>query len=57
MIGKNLFWDSCVFIRYVTNDVGADHFNDIARFVGEAKAGKRQNDGADWAREVLPPAP
>ena len=42
MIGKNLFWDSCVFIRYVANDVVADHFNDIARFVAEAKSGKRQ---------------
>ena len=42
MIGKNLFWDSCIFIRYVTRDVDADHFDDIARFVGEAKAGKRQ---------------
>jgi hypothetical protein len=39
---KNLFWDSCVFIRYITNDVAADHFDDIARFVGEAKSGKRQ---------------
>ena len=42
MIGANLFWDSCVFIRYITNDVDADHFQDIARFVGEAKAGKRK---------------
>ncbi|WP_022675864.1 hypothetical protein [Novosphingobium sp. B-7] len=42
MIGKNLFWDSCTFIRYITRDVGADHFQDITRFVAEAKAGKRQ---------------
>lgn len=39
---KNLFWDSCVFIRYITNDVDAPHFDDIARFVADAKAGKRQ---------------
>ncbi len=31
-----------MFIRYVTRDVDADHFQDIARFVVEAKAGKRQ---------------
>ena len=39
---KHLFWDSCVFIRYITRDDGQPHFQDIARFVGEAKAGKRQ---------------
>ena len=39
---EHVFWDSCVFIRYITNDVNAAHFNDIARYVGEAKAGKRQ---------------
>lgn len=38
----NLFWDSCVFIRYITNDVDAPHFADIARFVDEAKANKRK---------------
>ncbi|MBU6448347.1 MAG: hypothetical protein KGQ26_01860 [Rhodospirillales bacterium] len=39
---EHLFWDSCVFIRYLTNDKGAPHFEDIARFIGEAKAGKRK---------------
>jgi hypothetical protein len=39
---KHLFWDSCVFIRYIINDVDAPHFNDIARFVDDAKARKRQ---------------
>lgn len=38
----NLFWDSCVFIRYITNDVDAPHFADIARFVEDAKASKRK---------------
>ncbi|MGE4338773.1 MAG: type II toxin-antitoxin system VapC family toxin [Pigmentiphaga sp.] len=42
MIGKNLFWDSCVFIRYITRDDKAPHYADICRFVSEAKAGKRQ---------------
>lgn len=42
MIGANLFWDSCVFIRYVTRDVDAPHFQDIVRFVSEAKSGKRK---------------
>lgn len=39
---KHLFWDSCIFIRYITNDVNAGHFDDIARLVADAKAGKRQ---------------
>lgn len=39
---ENLFWDSCIFIRFITNDINAHHFDDIARFVSEAKAGKRQ---------------
>ncbi|MFC3442174.1 type II toxin-antitoxin system VapC family toxin [Sphingobium rhizovicinum] len=39
---NNIFWDTCVFIRYLTNDVDSPHFNDIARFVGEAKSGKRK---------------
>lgn len=39
---NHLFWDSCVFIRYITNDVNAPHFDDIARFVADAKARKRQ---------------
>lgn len=39
---KNLFWDSCVFIRYITNDVNAPYFGDIAKFVDEVKARKRQ---------------
>lgn len=38
---KNLFWDSCVFIRYVVGDTTAPHFADIARFIEDAKAGKR----------------
>jgi hypothetical protein len=42
MIGKNLFWDSCVFIRYVTRDESSPHFQDICRFASEARSGKRQ---------------
>jgi hypothetical protein len=38
----HLFWDTCIFIRYLTNDVDAPHFNDIAKFVADAKAGNRQ---------------
>lgn len=37
----HLFWDTCVFIRYITNDKDAPHFGDIARFVEEVKAKKR----------------
>lgn len=37
---QHLFWDSCVFIRYVVGDETTAHFDDIARFVDDAKAGK-----------------
>ena len=39
---KNLFWDSCVFIRYITKDDTQPHFQAIARFISEARSGKRQ---------------
>lgn len=39
---KNIFWDSCIFIRYLVNDESAPHFADIAKFIEDAKAGKRQ---------------
>ena len=39
---ENLFWDSCVFIRYFVGDPSAAHFDDICRFIEEAKAGKRK---------------
>ena len=34
------FWDSCVLIRYLTNNP-IDHVADIAKFLDEAKAGTR----------------
>jgi predicted nucleic acid-binding protein len=37
-----LFWDSCVFIRYLIDDSGGDCYADICRFVEEAKAGRRK---------------
>lgn len=42
MNSENLFWDSCVFIRYFVGDDSAAHFEDICRFVDEAKIGKRK---------------
>jgi hypothetical protein len=39
---ENLFWDSCVFIRYLIGDDTAPHFNDIARFIEDAKARRRK---------------
>ena len=39
---ENLFWDTCVFIRYFVGDPEQPHFSDICRFVEEAKAGKRK---------------
>lgn len=38
---KNLFWDSCVFIRYLSAQAGAPLLDDISRFIDEARAGKR----------------
>lgn len=37
-----LFWDSCVFIRYLIGDESLPCFNDVCRFVDEARSGKRQ---------------
>lgn len=34
---KNLFWDSCILIRYFLNDDRALYFQDIGRFIDEAK--------------------
>ena len=42
MNSPHLFWDSCVFIRYITGDTEGDCFSDICRFVDEARAGKRK---------------
>lgn len=42
MSHENLFWDSCIFIRYLIGDTSAPHFSDIARFIDEAKAKKRK---------------
>ena len=39
---EHLFCTLCIFIRYLTNDISAPYFDDIARFVGEAKQRKRQ---------------
>ncbi len=38
MTDTNLFWDSCVFIRYLIGDETAPHFEDIARYVEDARA-------------------
>ena len=40
-VPHDLFWDSCIFIRYLIGDETADCFEDIAKFVTEAKAKKR----------------
>ena len=37
---KNLFWDSCILIRYLLKDVSAPFYQDICTYVEEAKAGK-----------------
>ena len=39
---KNLFWDSCIFIRYIIGDETQSHFHDIERFIEDAKSGKRK---------------
>lgn len=39
---ENLFWDTCVFIRYLANDKNEDRFADIAQLVADAKAGERK---------------
>ena len=41
MSSKHLFWDSCVFIRYLIGDETAPHFEDISRYIEEAKRGDR----------------
>lgn len=35
---KNLLWDSCVFIRYLSAPEGTDLLDDISRFIDDAKA-------------------
>jgi hypothetical protein len=40
-VPDNLFWDTCVFIRYLIGDRNASCFQDIERFVDEAKLNKR----------------
>lgn len=35
---RQLFWDSCILCRYLTEQP-AEHLNDIAQFLEEAKAG------------------
>jgi hypothetical protein len=42
MTSQNLFWDSCVFIRYIIGDKSAACFHDISRFIEEAKQGRRK---------------
>lgn len=39
---KNLFWDSCIFIRYLVGNNSADNFGDIERFISDAKEGRRK---------------
>lgn len=38
---SNLFWDSCMFIRFLIGDESAPHFTDIARFISDAKGRRR----------------
>lgn len=38
---QNLFWDSCVFIRYLIGDPSNECFKDIEKFVEDAKRGER----------------
>lgn len=40
-VPPNLFWDSCIFIRYLIGDETAECFNDIVKFIGEARTKKR----------------
>lgn len=37
----NLFWDSCLFIRYAAGDASQSCYNDICQFVEDAKKGER----------------
>ncbi len=37
--GPNLFWDSCVLTRYLTESP-PDHVSDISKFIAEAREGK-----------------
>lgn len=41
-VSPNLFWDSCIFIRYLTGIEESECFGDICKFIGEAKAGTRK---------------
>lgn len=41
-VPDNLFWDTCVFIRYLAGDRKAACFEDIELFVEEAKQKKRK---------------
>jgi predicted nucleic acid-binding protein len=38
---QNMFWDSCVFIRYLTQTPN-QYVDDIGNFIGDAQAGKRK---------------
>ena len=38
---KHLFWDSCIFIRYLTSDDSSGQLDDISRFIDEARVGIR----------------
>jgi hypothetical protein len=38
-IELNLYWDSCVFIRYLTGSITDACFEDICQFVDEARRG------------------
>ena len=38
---EHMFWDSCVFFRYLTSSP-TEFVDDIARFITDAKAGKRK---------------
>jgi hypothetical protein len=41
-IENNYFWDSCVFIRYLTGSLGDKYFADICQHIDDVKAGKTQ---------------
>ena len=38
---ENIFWDSCVFIRYLTEEP-SDYIDDIARYITDARNGNRK---------------
>lgn len=38
----DLYWDACVFIRYLSGDSSAENYSDICQYVEDAKSGSRR---------------